>query len=120
MYRKQYLTPTIILGDVRRKHHAIAPASAYHKFVKTTPKPSATKKSSGELVGPPLPPPPPPPPPVLGASVWAARVSKKILVDMVGCDNSSVPYAGRAVVEVHDARICMYVGRPEAESPGSM
>ena len=27
----------------------------YHKFVKTTPKPSATKKSKGELVGPPLP-----------------------------------------------------------------
>jgi len=27
----------------------------YHRFVKTTPKPSATKKSSGELVGPPLP-----------------------------------------------------------------
>ena len=24
-------------------------AGAYHKFVKTTPKPSATKKSSGEL-----------------------------------------------------------------------
>ena len=30
---------------------------AYHKFVNTTPKPSATKKSSGELVGPPPPPP---------------------------------------------------------------
>ena len=27
----------------------------------TTPKPKATKKSSGELVGPPPPPPPPPP-----------------------------------------------------------
>lgn len=26
----------------------------YHKFVKTTPNPRATKKSSGELVGPPL------------------------------------------------------------------
>ena len=31
---------------------------AYHRFVKTTPKPKATKKSSGELVGPPPPPPP--------------------------------------------------------------
>lgn len=27
----------------------------YHRFVKTTPKPSATKKSKGELVGPPPP-----------------------------------------------------------------
>jgi hypothetical protein len=27
----------------------------YHKFVKTTPNPKATKKSSGELVGPPPP-----------------------------------------------------------------
>jgi hypothetical protein len=35
LYRKQYFTPTII-----------------HKFVKTTPKPSATKKRSGEDVGP--------------------------------------------------------------------
>jgi hypothetical protein len=25
----------------------------YHRFVKTTPKPNATKKSNGELVGPP-------------------------------------------------------------------
>lgn len=30
-----------------------------HKLVKTTPKPRATKKSKGELVGPLLPPPPP-------------------------------------------------------------
>ena len=27
----------------------------YHRFVKTTPKPRATKKSKGELVGPPPP-----------------------------------------------------------------
>lgn len=27
----------------------------YHRFVKTTPKPNATKNSSGELVGPPDP-----------------------------------------------------------------
>jgi hypothetical protein len=38
LYLKQYFTPTII-----------------HKFVKTTPNPKATKKSSGELVGPPPP-----------------------------------------------------------------
>ena len=30
-------------------------ASSYHRLVKTTPKPRATKKSSGELVGPPPP-----------------------------------------------------------------
>jgi hypothetical protein len=29
----------------------------YHKFVKTTPNPRATKKRSGELLGPPPPPP---------------------------------------------------------------
>ena len=34
--------------------------STHHRFVKTTPKPRATKKSRGELVGPPPPPPPPP------------------------------------------------------------
>ena len=36
----------------------------YHKFVNTTPKPSATKKSKGELVG--------PPPPELGGDDVAA------------------------------------------------
>lgn len=29
-------------------------AQTYHRFVNTTPKPSATKNSNGELVGPPL------------------------------------------------------------------
>lgn len=33
--------------------------TTYHRFVKTTPNPKATKNSKGELVGP-LPPPPPP------------------------------------------------------------
>ncbi len=37
------------------------PAKTYHKFVKTTPKPRATKNRRGELVGPVLFPPPPPP-----------------------------------------------------------
>lgn len=36
-------------------------AVTYHRFVKTTPKPSATKNNSGELE---LPPPPEPLPPV--------------------------------------------------------
>jgi hypothetical protein len=31
----------------------IAVVNAYHKLVKTTPKPRATKNKSGELVGPP-------------------------------------------------------------------
>ena len=42
---------------------------AYHRFVKTTPKPSATKNSKGELVG-------PPPPPELGAVVAAGGATE--------------------------------------------
>lgn len=41
-------------------------AQTYHKFVKTTPKPNATKNNNGELVGP-----PPPPVPLGGAEVAA-------------------------------------------------
>lgn len=33
----------------------IEPPQAHHRFVKTTPKPNATKNSKGELVGPPPP-----------------------------------------------------------------
>lgn len=40
--------------------------SLYHRFVKTTPKPKATKKSNGELVGPP---PPEELPPVLAGCI---------------------------------------------------
>jgi len=61
LYRKQYLTPTII-----------------HKFVKTTPNPNATKKSSGELCE--LLPPPPPPPGVAGGCV-SVGVGLTVLVD---------------------------------------
>jgi hypothetical protein len=92
----------------------LASAFTYHRFVKTTPKPRATKKSSGELVGP-----PPPPPPVFAASVGVARVSKAIVaVVMVRCDNSSVPCVCSAVGEVGCA--VMYISRPDAESPWSM
>jgi hypothetical protein len=59
-----------------------------HRFVKTTPKPRATKKSSGELVGPP---PPPPLPPLLGGSVVEMGSFVAKVWDMVGCDNSTVP-----------------------------
>lgn len=44
---------------------------AYHRFVKTTPKPSATKKSNGELVG--------PPPPELGTAEEAAGGAIEVL-----------------------------------------
>ena len=44
---------------------------AYHRFVKTTPKPSATKKSKGELVG--------PPPPELGGVDVAAGGATAVL-----------------------------------------
>ena len=40
----------------------------YHRFVKTTPNPRATKKSKGELWGP-----PPPPPELLAWDVWNGR-----------------------------------------------
>lgn len=42
-----------------------------HRFVKTTPKPSATKKSKGELVG--------PPPPELAADDVAAGGTTAVL-----------------------------------------
>jgi hypothetical protein len=40
----------------------------HQRFVKTTPKPRATKKRRGELEL--LPPPPPPPPPGFPVGVW--------------------------------------------------
>jgi hypothetical protein len=70
----------------KKKETATNLAVAYHRFVKTTPKPRATKKSSGELVGP-----PPPPPLLLGGSVVAKGLSVAIVLDMVGCNNSTVP-----------------------------
>lgn len=47
---------------------------AYHKLVKTTPKPSATKNSSGELVAPEPELSPPPLPAVVVAALLAAVV----------------------------------------------
>lgn len=65
LYRKQYLTPTMILGLALGKSgrgiqgtrmqitigmtRRWVNRSTYHKFVKTTPKPRATKNSNGEL-----------------------------------------------------------------------
>ena len=56
----------------------------HHRFVNTTPKPKATKNSSGELVGPPPPPPPPPPEFEVGDGVGmleAVEVAMIALVD---------------------------------------
>lgn len=57
---------------------------AYHRLVKTTPKPSATKKSKGELVGPP-PPPPPPPPPLVGVGSDVVGLVVDIATRSVSC-----------------------------------
>jgi hypothetical protein len=54
LYRKQYLTPTMILRGSVYLDDA-GRITAHHRFVKTTPKPKATKKSKGELPPPPLP-----------------------------------------------------------------
>lgn len=53
LYRKQYLTPTIILDNselewTRDTRARSIPGCAHHKFVKTTPKPNATKNKSGD------------------------------------------------------------------------
>lgn len=66
LYRKQYLTPTMILPrrthlvfavGIDKNHIILSFRATYHRFVNTTPKPKATKNSRGELVGPPPPPP---------------------------------------------------------------
>ena len=48
--------------------------ATYHKFVKTTPKPRATKNKSGELVG--------PPPPDDAADVVAAGAETDVALDV--------------------------------------
>lgn len=54
-------------------------SSTYHKFVKTTPKPSAIKKSSGELVGPP----PPVPCVAVDVALGAAEVEDEVVAMVV-------------------------------------
>lgn len=75
----------MILVDMSDKwRRMLSVSGAYHRFVKTTPKPRATKKSSGELVG--------PPPPLLsllsllGALVGLGWVGKTAVVDIVRCE----------------------------------
>jgi hypothetical protein len=52
---------------------------SHHRFVKTTPNPSATKNSKGELVGPP--PPPPPPEAEEEAAGGAVDVTVEVAID---------------------------------------
>jgi hypothetical protein len=66
--------------SVVRSHHG---ACTDHKFVKTTPKPRATKKSNGELLG-------PPPPPLLVAVLVAALV-ELVAVDVVDDMSVDIP-----------------------------
>ena len=55
----------------------------YHKLVKTTPKPSATKNSKGELVGPP--PPLPLPVVAVGSGEVATGEDEVVVADMMMC-----------------------------------
>lgn len=60
-----------------------------HKLVKTTPKPSATKNSNGELVGPP----PPPPPFEVVADAAAAVVDEGMSVETMREAETLLPTA---------------------------
>ena len=71
-----------MISQYTSKTNFLEPGHTYHRFVKTTPKPKATKKSSGELVGPP--PPPPPPPPDDGVGSWGVTAVE------VGADDDIV------------------------------
>jgi hypothetical protein len=70
----------ILVGMSDEQRRDLSVRRAYHRFVKTTPKPRATKKSSGELVG---------PPPLLsllslpGGLVGLGWLEKTEVVDMV-------------------------------------
>ena len=66
-------------------------SGAYHRFVKTTPKPRATKKRSGELVG-------PPPPPEGGADVVGPGGILEVVVDvdMVDEEDGALPADGQS------------------------
>jgi hypothetical protein len=79
----------------------------YHKFVNTTPNPRATKKSSGELVG-------PPPPPLLD---WVllpvgepAPASMVCDADMVAAVNSRFHALDRTATS-KQAKQCSLVGQ---------
>lgn len=78
----------MILVDMSDKERRMPSVDgAYHRFVKTTPKPRATKKSSGELVGPP-PPPLFPLSSLLDGLVGLGWVGKTAVVDIVRCEET--------------------------------
>ena len=86
-------------------------AQAYQRFVKTTPKPSATKNNKGELVGPP--PPPPPPPELVGEDDGADEVTDEV-EDMIATRWASYIYSdGRLDVDTSDdsRRSYLQIGR---------
>lgn len=70
------------MSDKRRRMPSVG--GTYHRFVKTTPKPRATKNSSGELVG--LPPPLFPLSSLLDGLVGLGCVGKTAVVDIVKCE----------------------------------
>jgi len=74
-----------------------------HKFVKTTPKPRATKKSRGELVGPPL-----PPSLLLGGCVDVGAGLKATVLEMVMRHYCSMC---RLAIGVEKARIGVAMAR---------
>ena len=64
LYLKQYLTPTMILSNVRGPSAIVSlhQTSTHQRFVKTTPNPSATKKRRDDEF--------PVPPPLLSLPPW--------------------------------------------------
>ena len=64
---------------------------AYQRFVKTTPKPRATKKSRGELVG--------PLEPLLVGELVAAGAAEEVVVDIM-VDNVPCVYDDDAVCDI--------------------
>jgi hypothetical protein len=109
LYRKQYLTPTMILlifvspcfADVITEDSHILVLRdnfSYQRFVKTTPNPRATKNSKGELV------PVPPPPPLFGFDVEVASAAS--VEESVG-DAAELVMDDAAVVDAADVALLM-------------
>ena len=67
---------------------------ADQRLVKTTPKPSATKKSRGELVG------PPPPPPPLGGDDVAAGGGLAVLDGIMEVDDEVAMFSAGLVLQM--------------------
>lgn len=82
LYRKQYLTPTMILHSTHVSdswYCYTLKAITDQRFVNTTPKPRATKNSNGRLVGPLL---SPLAAPVVDAAGGAETVALGIMVEV--------------------------------------